>query len=87
MCGFAKSRALSPGESEQVEIELDFHAFGMYEARRRSWVIDKDAEFEILLGTVRFRLGRLGRRERLLGLSRLIVLDRMNRITLKLCTV
>jgi beta-glucosidase len=51
ICGFAKSRALSPGESEQVEIGLDFHAFGMYEARRKCWIIDNDAEFEIFLGT------------------------------------
>ncbi|KAL3468851.1 periplasmic beta-glucosidase precursor [Aspergillus californicus] len=51
ICGFAKSRPLLPGQSQEVEILLDFHAFGMFETRRGLWVIDANAEFEILLGT------------------------------------
>ncbi|KAI2979258.1 Fungal specific transcription factor domain family protein [Aspergillus niger] len=51
ICGFMKSRQLLPGETDEVEIELDFHSFGMFEASRHSWIIDADSEFEILLGT------------------------------------
>jgi beta-glucosidase len=51
ICGFAKSRPLLPGELQEVKIVLDFHGFGMYEARRGCWAIDKNSRFEILLGT------------------------------------
>ncbi|KAJ6054466.1 periplasmic beta-glucosidase precursor [Penicillium canescens] len=51
ICGFAKSRPLLPGESEEVAIRIDYRAFGAFDIRRRCWVIDVNAEFEILLGT------------------------------------
>ncbi|KAL4793231.1 glycoside hydrolase superfamily [Aspergillus venezuelensis] len=51
ICGFAKSRPLLPGESDKVQIRLDFQAFGIFDTRRHCWVVDKNAEFEILLGT------------------------------------
>ncbi|KAJ5374231.1 hypothetical protein N7517_006237 [Penicillium concentricum] len=51
ICGFAKSGPLSPNEEEEVEIEIDFHAFGMYDTKLGVWVVDAEAEFEILVGT------------------------------------
>ncbi|KAJ5689680.1 periplasmic beta-glucosidase precursor [Penicillium macrosclerotiorum] len=51
ICGFAKSRPLLPSETNDVEIVIDFYAFGMFETKRNIWIIDANAEFEILLGT------------------------------------
>lgn len=51
ICGFSKSRPLLPNEQEEVKIEIDFHAFGMYDTERAAWVIDAEAEFEVLVGT------------------------------------
>lgn len=51
ICGFSKSHPLSPNEKQDVEIEVDFHAFGMYDTKQGVWVVDAGAEFEILVGT------------------------------------
>lgn len=51
ICGFSKSCPLSPNERQEVEIEVDFHAFGMYDTKQGMWVVDAGAEFEILVGT------------------------------------
>lgn len=51
ICGFSKSRPLLPNEEEELSVEIDFQAFGMYDAERAVWVIDADAEFEVLIGT------------------------------------
>ncbi|KGO53540.1 Glycoside hydrolase family 3 [Penicillium expansum] len=51
ICGFAKSRPLLPNQKEEVEIEIDFHAFGMYDTKQGVWVVDAEAEFEVLIGT------------------------------------
>lgn len=51
ICGFSKSRPLSPNEKQEVEIEVDFHAFGMYDTKQGVWIVDAGAEFEILVGT------------------------------------
>lgn len=51
ICGFSKSRLLLPNEKQEVKIELDFHAFGMYDTKHGVWIVDAGAEFEILVGT------------------------------------
>ena len=51
ICGFAKSQPLLPGQSEEVELRIDPHAFGMFDPVRHEWMIDANAELEIMLGT------------------------------------
>ncbi|KAL2823434.1 glycoside hydrolase superfamily [Aspergillus cavernicola] len=34
LCGFGKSRPLTPGEEDDVKIEVDFQAFGMFDLKR-----------------------------------------------------
>lgn len=51
ICGFAKSPALSPGEECTVNIQVDTYALGFFDPKSRSWVIDTNTEFDILLGT------------------------------------
>lgn len=51
ICGFSKSCPLSPNERQEVEIEVDFHAFGMYDTKQGMWVVDAGAEFEMLQGS------------------------------------
>ncbi|PYI03521.1 periplasmic beta-glucosidase precursor [Aspergillus sclerotiicarbonarius CBS 121057] len=51
ICAFAKSQSLLPGETQEVELKLDYHAFGMFDTIRNLWLIDGNSEFEILLGT------------------------------------
>ncbi|OMP86110.1 Beta-glucosidase B [Diplodia seriata] len=50
ICGFAKSSLLSPGESEAVEVEVDAHAFGVFDAKRSTWILDAGTKLEILVG-------------------------------------
>ncbi|OIW25728.1 hypothetical protein CONLIGDRAFT_708493 [Coniochaeta ligniaria NRRL 30616] len=51
ICGSAKSKPLLPGEEEEVRIEVDFHAFGMFGTKKGAWVIPANTRFQILLGT------------------------------------
>lgn len=51
ICGFGKSRALTPGEEDVVYIEVTSHSLGMFDTVRGAWVIDADSRFDILLGT------------------------------------
>ena len=48
--GFDKVH-LEPGEREAVAIELDARAFGFWDPRLRSWVVEP-GRFEILIGVV-----------------------------------
>lgn len=50
ICGFAKSKPLQAGETQVVEVTTDGYSFGMWDPRKGSWVIDKGAEFSILVG-------------------------------------
>lgn len=51
ICGFAKSRMLLPEEEDSVEIKVPATAFGMFDSKKGTWIIDKNSEFEVLLGT------------------------------------
>ncbi|PYI26620.1 periplasmic beta-glucosidase precursor [Aspergillus indologenus CBS 114.80] len=51
ICGFAKSRPLLPGETQEVEIQIDYRSLGMFDTSRNLWIIDAASEVEILLGT------------------------------------
>ncbi|KAF7556682.1 hypothetical protein G7Z17_g1244 [Cylindrodendrum hubeiense] len=39
------------GNAAAAVIEVPANAFGMYDPKRREWIVDADAEFDILLGT------------------------------------
>ncbi|GLB05369.1 hypothetical protein AtubIFM57258_000649 [Aspergillus tubingensis] len=51
ICAFAKSRPLLPGQSEEIQLHIDPHAFGMFDPVRHEWVIDAHVELEIMVGT------------------------------------
>ncbi|RTE72064.1 hypothetical protein BHE90_013546 [Fusarium euwallaceae] len=51
ICGFAKSRALRPGETQLVEIDIQVEAFGMFDPSRGSWIIDAGTTLDVLVGT------------------------------------
>ncbi|KAI3401801.1 hypothetical protein diail_8179 [Diaporthe ilicicola] len=51
ICGFGKTALLKPGESESMEITVDFRTFGIYDPERGQWVIDGWSRFDILVGT------------------------------------
>ncbi|KAF5003671.1 hypothetical protein FDECE_9781, partial [Fusarium decemcellulare] len=51
VCAFGKSEALKPGQQSCVSLELDAYALGVYDPKRRSWIIDANSHFDILLGT------------------------------------
>ncbi|RAK78261.1 uncharacterized protein BO72DRAFT_495403 [Aspergillus fijiensis CBS 313.89] len=48
ICGFAKSRPLLPGETQEVEVQIGYRALGMFDTCRNLWVIDAASEFEWL---------------------------------------
>lgn len=51
ICAFAKSKPLTQGQEDLVELEADFRSFGMFDPLEGSWVIDADSEFDILVGS------------------------------------
>lgn len=50
ICGFAKSAPLRSQEVMEVKIFVDHYALGMWDTKRKSWLVDKDSRFDILLG-------------------------------------
>ncbi|PYH87220.1 periplasmic beta-glucosidase precursor [Aspergillus uvarum CBS 121591] len=61
ICGFAKSRPLLPGETQEVEIQIDYRSLGMFDTSRNRWIIDAASEVEILLGTTASHAVPVGR--------------------------
>ncbi|EEU48977.1 uncharacterized protein NECHADRAFT_105864 [Fusarium vanettenii 77-13-4] len=51
ICGFAKSKALRPGETQLLEIDIQVEALGMFDPQRASWIIDAGTQLEVLVGT------------------------------------
>ncbi|RAH87509.1 hypothetical protein BO86DRAFT_414615 [Aspergillus japonicus CBS 114.51] len=61
ICGFAKSRPLLPGETQEVEIQIDYRSLGMFDTSRYLWIIDAASEVEISLGTTASNAVPVGR--------------------------
>jgi len=61
--GFAKVE-LKPGETKTASYVLDKYALGYYDEKKMSWVVDKDAQFEVhaaassrdIRGSAKFRV-------------------------------
>lgn len=61
--GFAKVE-LKPGETKTASYVLDKYALGYYDEKKMSWVVDKDAQFEVhaaassrdIKGSAKFRV-------------------------------
>ncbi|KAH6989644.1 periplasmic beta-glucosidase precursor [Ilyonectria sp. MPI-CAGE-AT-0026] len=51
MCGFAKSPESLQGQEVEVQIQVPANAFGMFDPKRKGWIIDAQTDFDILLGT------------------------------------
>ncbi|KAJ4182727.1 hypothetical protein NW755_010224 [Fusarium falciforme] len=51
VCAFGKSPALVPGEQAIVTLQLDAYSLGVYDPKKRTWIIDANTEFDILIGT------------------------------------
>lgn len=47
--GFDKV-ALKPGETKTASCVLDKYALGYYDDKKKSWVVDQDAEFKLIVG-------------------------------------
>ncbi|KAI9146977.1 Beta-glucosidase B [Paramyrothecium foliicola] len=51
ICAFAKSGPLLAGESSNLDLEMDAYAFGVFDTKKRKWVVDAKTQFDVLVGT------------------------------------
>ncbi|KAJ4211627.1 hypothetical protein NW759_012228 [Fusarium solani] len=51
VCAFGKSPTLASGDQATVNLHLDAYSLGVYDPKKKTWIIDANSEFDILIGT------------------------------------